>query len=315
MDQLVSIVIPCFNAEACVGHAINSALRQTYAKCEVIVVDDGSQDRSLSVIREFGSAISWDTGPNRGGSGARNRGVSLARGEFVQFLDADDTLLPMCVEVKLHATNAHPDLCLCCDWFRDDGRGEVTVQHPSVCGVDPVVELLSGQVQTSSPVHRRENLLRVGGFDETLPCSQERDLHLRLACLGVSFARIEKPLFTVRRRRGSVSDDYVGVLLQHERIFCGAAENLSKAGKLTPERRFAFAAALASDGRRLFHRGKVEEARRCWVAAASLDREGSRSVYRRTPTRALVTVFGAEVAESALVALRNLNRALLGSRP
>ena len=70
---LISIVIPCYNAERYVGEAIRSALSQTYPNVEIIVIDDGSTDGSLDVIRSFGGAIRWETGPNRGGCAARNR--------------------------------------------------------------------------------------------------------------------------------------------------------------------------------------------------------------------------------------------------
>jgi glycosyltransferase involved in cell wall biosynthesis len=89
---LVSIIIPCYNAEAYVGEAIWSALNQTYPECEVIVIDDGSTDSSLEVIKSFGKRVYWESGPNRGGCAARNRGAALAKGEYFQFLDADDVL-------------------------------------------------------------------------------------------------------------------------------------------------------------------------------------------------------------------------------
>ena len=81
---LVSIVIPCFNAERFVGAAIRSALEQSYTDKEVIVIDDGSEDGSLKIIESFGDAIRMDSGPNRGGGAARNRGLELARGELVR---------------------------------------------------------------------------------------------------------------------------------------------------------------------------------------------------------------------------------------
>ena len=93
-SPFVSILIPCYNAERWVAQAIDSALSQTWPNKEVIVVDDGSADRSLDVVRSFGDRIRWETGPNRGGSAARNRLLELATGEWLQYLDADDCLLP-----------------------------------------------------------------------------------------------------------------------------------------------------------------------------------------------------------------------------
>lgn len=91
---MVSVIIPCYNAERWVAEAIQSCLDQTYSPIEVIVIDDGATDRSLEVIKSFGQRIRWETGPNRGGNCARNRGLALSKGQYVQFLDADDYLLP-----------------------------------------------------------------------------------------------------------------------------------------------------------------------------------------------------------------------------
>src|SRR5260370_41966977 len=92
--MLVSILIPCFNAERWVAQAIESALSQTWPEKEVIVVDDGSTDASLEIIESFGARERWETGPNRGGNVARNRLLELARGEWLHYLDADDYLVP-----------------------------------------------------------------------------------------------------------------------------------------------------------------------------------------------------------------------------
>ncbi|MBK8909688.1 MAG: glycosyltransferase [Rhodospirillales bacterium] len=102
-EPLVSIIIPCWNAEAFVGEAIDSALAQTYRNAEVIVIDDGSTDGSLEVIKSYGDRIRWETGPNRGAPAARNRGLALAAGAYVLFLDADDLLLPPAIQALFAA--------------------------------------------------------------------------------------------------------------------------------------------------------------------------------------------------------------------
>ena len=106
--MLVSILIPCFNAEKWVAQAIESALAQTWSEKEVIVVDDGSTDNSLEIIRRFDGRIRWESGPNRGGGAARNRLLELASGEWLQYLDADDFLLPQKLERQIEFARLHP---------------------------------------------------------------------------------------------------------------------------------------------------------------------------------------------------------------
>ena len=95
MTPLVSIVIPCYNAEAWVGAAIESALAQTWRATEIIVVNDGSKDRSLEIARGFEPRnVQVFDQPNAGAAAARNAGLRRARGEYIQYLDADDLLAP-----------------------------------------------------------------------------------------------------------------------------------------------------------------------------------------------------------------------------
>src|SRR5262245_26284876 len=101
MKPLVSIPIPCFNAGRWIAECIQSALDQTYPHKEVIVVDDGSSDNSLEIIRGFGNRIRFETGPNRGGNVTRNRLVQLSQGEWLSFLDADDFLLQRKIEKQI----------------------------------------------------------------------------------------------------------------------------------------------------------------------------------------------------------------------
>ena len=89
MLPTISVVIPCFNGASLVGTAIDSVLAQ-HPDCDVIVVDDGSTDNSLSVLKSYGDRIRWETGPHRGACYARNRGSLPFKGDYVFFLDSDD---------------------------------------------------------------------------------------------------------------------------------------------------------------------------------------------------------------------------------
>src|SRR5260221_3075253 len=91
---LITIVVPCHNAVRSIGAAIRSALEQDWPEKEIIVVDDGSSDRSVEQVRAFGPRVQLLAGAHRGGNAARNTALHAARGEWVQFLDADDYLEP-----------------------------------------------------------------------------------------------------------------------------------------------------------------------------------------------------------------------------
>jgi glycosyltransferase involved in cell wall biosynthesis len=95
MKPLVSILIPAFNAEKWIGDTITSAMHQTWPHKEIIVVDDGSRDRTLSIARQFDSKeVSVLTQANQGAAAARNRAFSICQGNYIQWLDADDLLAP-----------------------------------------------------------------------------------------------------------------------------------------------------------------------------------------------------------------------------
>lgn len=99
---LVSIIIPCHNAAPWLADTIASALGQTWPKCEIIVVDDGSTDESLSIAKQFKSqGVIVLHQPNKGAAAARNTGLRSAEGDYIQFLDADDLLAPTKIEEQL----------------------------------------------------------------------------------------------------------------------------------------------------------------------------------------------------------------------
>lgn len=117
-DQaLVSIIIPTYNRQDLLRLAVESCFEQTYEAVRVIVVDDGSTDGTADYLRSLGPSrrdkIIWEVQPNLGPSAARNRGLELADGEFIKFLDSDDTLEKDAIECFVRAMNAHKaDLCI-----------------------------------------------------------------------------------------------------------------------------------------------------------------------------------------------------------
>jgi glycosyltransferase involved in cell wall biosynthesis len=124
-EPLVSIVIPAYNAESKIGATLEQVLGQTFGNLDIVVVDDGSTDRTGDVAQSM-SGIRCIRQDNAGPSAARNTGVRAAHGEFVAFLDADDIWLPFKLERQLALFKAHPELGLV---FTDT---EVTRISPNV---------------------------------------------------------------------------------------------------------------------------------------------------------------------------------------
>lgn len=292
--DLVSVVIPNFNGEAFVTDAVNSALFQSHDQIEVIVVDDGSSDASLNVLARFGEAISVISGPNHGACAARNQGLRLAKGKWVQFLDADDLLHCRKVERQLaHAKRLPERVLSVCLGESNLGSGFLHSQYQRLLnpGRDPVDFLISGVLQTSAPLHRRIDLLAVGGFDESLPCAQEYDLHLRLACSGVRLSQLRETLFTVRHREGSVSSNSAEVLRQKRTILNRARTLLLEQGELTSSRVLALAVELARSGQWLERLGDLGSAEKLLRDAVDLHPDAIALSWTKR-WRPLVRVFG-----------------------
>jgi glycosyltransferase involved in cell wall biosynthesis len=193
MDFLVSILIPCHNAERWIGGAIESALRQDYPHRQVIVIDDGSTDASLEIIKSFGDKIRWQTGPNRGANTARNRLLELAQGKWLQYLDADDYLLSDKIsrQMEFLATcQKQPDLIfspVTVESWSEGGcqREFIPIPEPH----DLWVLLASWQLpQTGAVLWRKHAINEVGGWKASQPCCQEHELYLRLIMAGKRFA-------------------------------------------------------------------------------------------------------------------------------
>jgi glycosyltransferase involved in cell wall biosynthesis len=306
-NPLVSIIIPCYNAALYVREAIESALGQTYVQKEVIVIDDGSTDDSLKVIRSFGHTIRWETGPNRGGSAARNRGIELAKGEFIQFLDADDLLFSQKIERQMTFLRNYACDMVTCDHLE-------TVQNipGRLINCEPLNRsklrwiIESERLGISAPLHVSQSLRAVGGFDEYLPASQEYDLHLRLILAGARVQHLREPLWVVRMLPASVCSDIMRVTRQHVRIFkrvfeiaCG---NLN--GRDLDDTREALAEACIRDVRRCMQNYDNTLAKEFLCLAANFHISRGLGFYRYNRFAYVIAQIWGPIAAERVVALR-----------
>lgn len=205
MLPLVSIIIPVYNTERYIADAIHSAINQTFKELEVIIVDDGSNDSSPDIIQSISDPrIIFISQRNKGGSAARNRGLEMAKGEYIKFLDADDILLPDAIEKQLEQSkNLGENEIVFGDFNFMNSEGKITMtnkfEDSGKLIDDPATFFLANwKILISCPLHKREYLIRIGGFDEKLPFGQESDLHFRLALNGYAFKYILGLVFLYR---------------------------------------------------------------------------------------------------------------------
>ncbi|HEX2505839.1 MAG TPA: glycosyltransferase [Gaiellaceae bacterium] len=171
MDPLVSIVVPVYNAEEFLAAAIESLRTQTYPSCEVIVVDDGSTDRSEEIAGSFPAVLTLRQ-PNAGAAAARNAGIERASGQFIAFHDADDLVPPTKLAVQVGYLLEHPDVdCVL-------GRQE-WIDPPPWLARDAVYGELGG-IPLPSAVYRAAVLRELGGFNEAFRTGEDVDLLIRL---------------------------------------------------------------------------------------------------------------------------------------
>jgi glycosyltransferase involved in cell wall biosynthesis len=245
-DGLVSIIVVAHNNWPDLELAIHSALHQSYAHVEVIVVDNSSSDATGQLVPKlFGSRIRYVRQPNTGEGGGRNTGIRLAKGDFVQFLDGDDCLAPNKVEKQIAMLNASPDV--------DVVYGDVR-QFQSTAGratwedwdgqdyPDMLATLLSPQgngagLLPDSVLFRRRALELVGPWVENSPSSEgefhayvgsDQDYWLRTAWAGCRFRYCPGSLCFYRRRPSQLTSSPRAALRGMEPVLIRAREYITQ---------------------------------------------------------------------------------------
>lgn len=184
----VSIVIPVYNGDRYIAEAIDSVLAQTYQNFEIVVVDDGSTDQTAQVLQQYSDRIWVVKQANQGVAIARNRGIALAQGHWIAFLDADDSFLPNKLAAQMAVAEANPHLGIVhSGWRRVSATGELLLTVEPWHQI-PQLNLESWlrwkPVLPSAMLFRRDWLEKAGGFDPRFPPAEDTDLVLRLAAMG-----------------------------------------------------------------------------------------------------------------------------------
>jgi glycosyltransferase involved in cell wall biosynthesis len=211
MKPLVSILIPAYNAEAWIAETIQSALAQTWARKEIIIVDDGSKDGTLGMARRFASAqVSVVTQENQGAASARNHALARAQGDYIQWLDADDLLSSDKIErqMRLVEAAASPRTLLSCGWGNFIFRTSRARFTPTPLWEDltPAEWLIrkwenNAHMQTATWLTSRELTAAAGPWDRRLMSDDDGEYFSRVIthCDSIKFAPKAKVYYRVTR--------------------------------------------------------------------------------------------------------------------
>ena len=228
-EPLISVVMPVYNAEAFLDKSLGSVLKSTVTDLEIICIDDGSDDRSLSMLHDYASKddrFRILTQNHLYAGAARNAGILAARGKYIHFLDADDSIVPEAYEKLLAAAEAHQvDVCECLYRNISSQTDEVTSDsgyRPYTAGDvislfdggDNAVSLLRGHVVPWNKLYLRNFLLEQKILYDDLICAEDRSFYYEVIIKARRIFRIDDRLM-LHRINISTSLDGSDIRLRH----------------------------------------------------------------------------------------------------
>lgn len=278
---IVSVIIPAYNAEQYIAETLASVENQTLKDIEIIVIDDGSKDNTAATVKAFPS-VRYVRKTNGGVSAARNHGASLAHGEFLAFLDADDIWHPDKLRQQVQALSQHPECNLC--------RTHITTKsenlqqfHQAINSSsteydiesDLAASFLEPYFTTSTVMVRRAAFDLVGGFDPKLRIAEDIDFYLKILAPAPTVLFMKESLVYKRPVVGSLGDDsaagYVQLLAVYHRFLTEHPQARQTLGRAVVDK--AFYHLYTCLARSMMWVGRNQEAR---AAALSAMKHGPR---------------------------------------
>jgi glycosyltransferase involved in cell wall biosynthesis len=230
----LSIIIPTFNRCKLLNRALNSVFNQTYSDYEVIVIDDGSTDDTAEMLQKNFTHLRYSCQSNHGVSAARNKGLELAKGEWVAFLDSDDEWLPQKLEKQISLLKAKPGYKICHTeelWIRNGVRVNQMKKHKKAGGwIFPQCLPICAMSPSSILIHRSV-FDSIGYFDASLPACEDYDLWLRITA-KYPVLYLEEPLI---KKYGGHDDQLSKKHWGMDRYRIQALQNIISSGTLNNE--------------------------------------------------------------------------------
>jgi len=279
----VSVVIPVYNGASTIGRALGSVFEQTFADREIVVVDDGSTDRTRAIVEQYGDRVRLVEQPNSGQAAARNNGVRHSSGELIALLDADDQWLPRRLELTVAAMLADPDAALVySDMIVVNEAGEEFRRsqiRPETAHAPTMDEMLTQiwPIVPSTVLMRRTAFDRTGGFCEQLRGPEDIHFWLLMREQGhfiylpdrlvrFTFGQLYPKVLNrvgpapmvalIRARYGSRAEGFVRAFIRHR------VRMIANAGVIE------------------MSRGNMEGARRCFIRVLKYDPRHVKSYMR-----------------------------------
>lgn len=199
-EPLISVVIPAYNAAAFLAPTLASVFAQDHRPIEVILVDDGSTDDTLAIAKRWSPALRVCHQDNAGPSAARNRGIAMAQGDYLAFIDADDTWLPGRLQRHLAILTARPDLDMVLGLVQldyDAGADRVLFRSDK-----PAIAFFS----FGAGLFRRELFQRVGPLSEDLRNTEDADWFMRARDCGANWLVDQQPVLSYRRHGANMTE-------------------------------------------------------------------------------------------------------------
>ena len=231
---LVSVIIPAYNRAHLIEQAIKSVLKQTYSNIELIIVDDASTDDTETVIKNIDNAgIKYiKQEQNKGAAAARNRGIRESNGEFISFLDSDDTYQPEKIEKQVKAILSAPEKAgaVYCGINKIDYESGRKIGE-KIHRTDFYNNFKNGSFfltpTTGTVLARKEALITIGGFDETLPAHQDTEIAIRF-CQKYDYLLLDECLVNAVKNHEQISSNPKNHILAKEIIFKKHKDFLSR---------------------------------------------------------------------------------------
>ncbi len=256
----ISVIIPSFNHQAYLAECIDSVLAQQPAALQVIVVDDGSTDGSIELLRGYGSRITLLQQANSRQAKARNTGLAVAQGDWVAFLDSDDRYRQGRLAAAAAAIQAQPQAALVwSDYASINAQGQHLATHCWRAGAAVSADfrrtLIAGNPICNATVTvKRTALQAIGGFDNHLPRASDGAAWYQLAARGQQFVHVAQALVDYRLHPGNDSKNFAAMAHDRDAALHAAAMAYVQHGVLVSPadlawlrrvllRQFAFGAA------------------------------------------------------------------------